>query len=192
MAPRADRDAGAPLLLPRVSGPGPVTLNYSQFVTAANQHRVKDVTFGSSSNGGNTAASGTLTNGKSYTTVIPGAPTTQLANQLRADGVKSVEASVSSPGLGAEHLVLADHLRTCDPRVLAVPPDVTRRGRSLPGRARRVGRSRAKVFDAERPSTKFADVAGYEARRRRSARSSTSCAIRAGTSGPARWRRAAS
>ncbi len=25
-----------------------------------------------------------------------------------------------------------------------------------------VGRSRAKVFDAERPSTKFSDVAGYE------------------------------
>src|ERR1022692_3228945 len=74
------------LFLPRINNTGTVTLNYTQFITSASQHKLKDVTFSSSSNGSNTVASGTLTNGKPYTTVIPGAPTTQLANQLKADG----------------------------------------------------------------------------------------------------------
>src|ERR1700745_3345223 len=78
------------ILLPGINGPSTVTLNYSQFIQAASQHKVKDATFASSSTGGNTTASGTLSNGKSYTTVIPGAPSTQLANQLHADGVKNV------------------------------------------------------------------------------------------------------
>ena len=149
-------------VLPRVSGPGPVTLNYSQFVTAANQHRVKDVTFGSSSNGGNTAASGTLTNGKSYTTVIPGAPTTQLANQLRADGVKSVEANVSSPGLGANILLWLIILAPVILVFWLIRRMSRGAGGAFQGALGGVGRSRAKVFDAERPSTKFGDVAGYE------------------------------
>ena len=91
-------------LLPSINSSSTVTLSYSQFISTASQHKIKDITFGSSSNGSNTTASGTLKNGKSYTTVIPGAPTTQLANQLRSDGVKSVDATVSSPGLGTEVL----------------------------------------------------------------------------------------
>ncbi|HEX9520583.1 MAG TPA: ATP-dependent metallopeptidase FtsH/Yme1/Tma family protein, partial [Streptosporangiaceae bacterium] len=73
------------ILLPGINNTNTVTLTYSKFIATASQHQIKDVTFSSSSNGGNTSASGTLTNGKSYTTVIPGAPSTQLANQLRAD-----------------------------------------------------------------------------------------------------------
>jgi cell division protease FtsH len=149
------------ILLPGISGPSTVTLNYSQFIQQASQHKIKDVTFSSSSNGGNTSASGTLANGKPYTTVIPGAPTTQLANQLRTDGVKNVTASANSAGLGTELLYWL---------VLLAPLIFVfwlfRRlsrgaGGALQG-ALGVGRSRAKVFDAERPSTKFTDVAGYE------------------------------
>src|SRR5260221_10439835 len=149
------------ILLPGINSTSTVTLTYSKFIATASQHQIKDVTFSSSSNGGNTSASGTLTNGKSYTTVIPGAPSTQLANQLRADGVKSVTASANSPGLGSELLYW---LVLLPPLVFVI--SLFRRmsrgaTRALPG-ALGVGRSRAKVFDAERPSTKFSDVAGYE------------------------------
>src|SRR6266700_329159 len=146
-------------LLPSINNTSTVTLSYSQFISAATQHRVKDVTFDSSSNGGNTPASGTLTNGKSYTTVIPGSPTTQLANELRTDGVKSVDASASSPALGTEILYWLILLAP----VIFVFWLFRRMSRGAAGAfqgALGVGRSRAKVFDAERPSTKFSDVAG--------------------------------
>jgi cell division protease FtsH len=149
------------ILLPGINGPSTVTLTYSGFIHAASQHKVKDITFASSSNGGNTSASGTLTSGKSYTTVIPGAPTTQLANQLRADGVKNVTASANSPGLGTELLYW---LVLLAPLVFVIWL-FRRMSRGTAGAlqgALGVGRSRAKVFDAERPSTKFSDVAGYE------------------------------
>jgi len=146
--------------LPGINNTGTVTLNYTQFITHANQHKLKDVTFSSSSSGSNTAASGTLTNGKPYTTVIPGAPTTQLANQLKADGVKSISASASSPGLSTELLYW---LILLAPLIFVIWL-FRRMSRGASGAlqgAMGVGRSRAKVFDAERPSTKFADVAGY-------------------------------
>jgi cell division protease FtsH len=149
------------ILLPGIKGPSTVTLNYSQFIHAASQHQVKDVTFASSSNGGNTSASGRLTNGKSYTTVIPGAPTTQLANQLRADGVRNVTASASSAGLGT---TLLYWLILLAPLIFVIWL-FRRMSRGAAGAfqgALGVGRSRAKLFDAERPSTKFSDVAGYD------------------------------
>jgi cell division protease FtsH len=148
-------------LLPSINSNNTVTLTYSQFISRASQHQVKDVNFDSSSNGGNTPASGTLTNGKSYTTVIPGPPSPQLANQLRGDGVKSVQASASSPGLGTEIL---SWLIILAPLVFVIWL-FRRMSRGATGAfqgALGVGRSRAKVFDAERPSTKFSDVAGYE------------------------------
>src|SRR5215475_1595610 len=149
------------ILLPGINNSSTVTLTYSQFSHAASQHQIKDVTFASSSNGGNTSASGMLTNGKSYTTVIPGAPSTQLANQLRADGVKSVTASANSPGLGTELLYW---LVLLAPLIFVIWL-FRRMSRGAGGAFQGVlgvGRSRAKVFDAERPSTKFTDVAGYE------------------------------
>src|SRR5258706_244764 len=149
------------ILLPGINNTNTVTLTYSKFIATASQHQIKDVTCSSSSNGGNTSASGTLTNGKSYTTVIPGAPSTQLANQLRADGVKSVTASANSPGLGSELLYW---LVLLAPLVFVIWL-FRRMSRGATGAlqgALGVGRSRAKVFDAERPSTKFSDVAGYE------------------------------
>src|ERR1022692_2875631 len=82
-------------------------LNYSQFITDANAHKVKDVTFGSSTNGTNTTVTGTLTSGKDFTTVIPGQPTPQLSAQLTADGVKSVTAAPPTSSLGSELLYFA-------------------------------------------------------------------------------------
>jgi len=147
------------IFLPRLNTSVTVTLNYSQFITYANQHKIKNVTFESSSSGSNTSASGTLRNGKSYTTEIPGAPTTALGNQLHADGV-TVIASASSPALGS---ILLYFLIIFAPLIFVIWL-FRRMSRGAAGALQGtlgVGRSRAKVFDAERPSTKFADVAGY-------------------------------
>src|ERR1700736_3935408 len=77
-------------------------LSYSQFLSNASAHKIKTVTFGSSSNGGNTPASGTLSSGGTYTTVIPGPASPALSNQLLGDGVKTVNASPSTPSFAAQ------------------------------------------------------------------------------------------
>ncbi len=149
--------------LPGIHVSTPVSLNYSQFISDASAHKIKTVTFANSSSGSNTTVSGTLTNGKSFTTVIPGSPTTALSQQLSADGVKTVNATPPSSGLGTELLYWL---------ILLLPFIIVfwlfrrmAKGSGAAGGLQGVlgvGRSRAKVFDAERPSTKFSDVAGYE------------------------------
>src|ERR1700734_3349575 len=148
--------------LPGIHVNTPVSLNYSQFISDASAHKIKTVTFANSSSGSNTTVSGTLTNGKSFTTVIPGSPTTALSQQLSADGVKTVNATPPSSGLGTELLYWL---------ILLLPFIIVfwlfrrmAKGSGAAGGLQGVlgvGRSRAKVFDAERPDTKFSDVAGY-------------------------------
>src|SRR3984957_7450278 len=80
------------IFLPGIHVDTPVNLSYSQFISSANAHKIKTVTFGNGSSGSNTTASGDLVTGKSYTTVVPGQPTAALSSQLTADGVKTVTA----------------------------------------------------------------------------------------------------
>src|ERR1019366_2539559 len=149
------------LFLPGIHLTQPVSLHYSQFISDANAHKVKDVTFGSGTNGSNTTVTGTLTSGKDFTTVIPGQPTPQLSAQLTADGVKSVTAAPPTSSLGSELLYFAV--------VVFLPLAVVfylfrRMSRGAAGGLQGVlgvGKSKAKVFDEERPQTKFSDVAGY-------------------------------
>ena len=151
------------LFLPGIHVNTPVSLSYSRFIADANAHKIKTVTFGNGASGSNTTATGDLTSGKSYTTVIPGQPTAALSRQLTADGVRSVTAEAPSSGLGTEVLYWL---------ILLLPIVIVfwlfrRMARAGGGGAGLqgvlgVGRSRAKVFDAERPQTKFSDVAGYE------------------------------
>ncbi len=149
--------------LPGINVSTPVSLSYSQFIADAAGHKIKTVTFASGSSGSNTTATGDLTSGKSYTTVIPGPPTTTLSQQLTADGVKSVNATAPSSGLGSDLLYFALLLLP----LLLVFFVIRRMARAAGGAggltgALGVGRSKARVFDAERPQTKFSDVAGYE------------------------------
>jgi cell division protease FtsH len=149
--------------LPGIKIGRPVSLSYSQFIADAGAHKVKTVDFGNGASGGNTTASGTLTRGQAYTTVIPGQPTAALSQQLTADGVKSVTAEPPSSGLGTDLLYWL---------LLLLPFIIVfslfrRMSRASGGAgglqgALGLGRSQAKVFDAERPQTKFSDVAGYE------------------------------
>src|SRR5689334_14447490 len=89
------------LFLPGINFRTPVSLSYSQFIADASAHKIKTVTFGNGASGSNTTATGELTSGKSYTTVIPGQPTSALSAQLTADGVTSVTAEPPRSGLGS-------------------------------------------------------------------------------------------
>jgi cell division protease FtsH len=146
------------IVLPATNFKSSVSLSYSQFVADASAHKIKTVTFASST--GNTPASGTLTTGKSYTTIIPGQPTPALNQQLMADDVQ-ITASAPSSGFGTQ---LLSWLIILLPLIVIffVFRRMARNSASSLGGVLGVGRSRAKVFDAERPETKFDDVAGYE------------------------------
>ena len=143
-------------VLPATRITQPVNLTYSQFVEQVSAGKIK--TFTINSNG---SASGTLTDGKEYTTVVP----TQLTNpallpQLQKEGV---EISANPPGtsFGSEVLTWV---------ILLLPfifvfwlwRRLSKGAASQLQGALGAGKSRAKVFDADRPKTTFADVAGYE------------------------------
>ncbi|HEY3941021.1 MAG TPA: ATP-dependent metallopeptidase FtsH/Yme1/Tma family protein, partial [Acidimicrobiales bacterium] len=141
--------------LPATKTTSPVSLNYSQFLHDVSAHKVKTVTIQTTG-----AASGNLTNGTSYTTAIPPQAGQQLLDQLQKSGVQ-ITSSTSSTSFGSEVLSWV---------ILLLPFLVIgyfwwRLSRGAAGRmqgAMGVGRSKAKVFDEERPTTRFADVAGYE------------------------------
>jgi cell division protease FtsH len=132
-----------------------VGLTYSQFLSDVSTHKVKTVTL---MPGGQ--ATGTLTDGKSYTTVIPPQAGQQLLDNLQAAKVQ-IAAESSGPSFGSEVL---SWLLILLP-LLFFGYIWFRLSRGAGGQLQGVlgvGRSRAKVFDAERPKTRFADVAGYE------------------------------
>jgi cell division protease FtsH len=144
------------IYLPAVHQSSPESLSYSQFLSNASSHKIKTVTIAQP--GG--TSSGTLTNGTDYTVVIPPQAGQDLLNDLQSGGVQ-ITSSTSSPGSGAE---LLDWILILLPFVLFFW--LWRRlSRGAAGGLQGVlgaGRSRAKVFDEERPSTTFADVAGYD------------------------------
>jgi cell division protease FtsH len=141
----------------------PQQLNYSQFTSDVSAHKIKTVDIPSpSSAGANVTLSGTLANGKQFQAVTPPiTPGSSLANELQA---KHVAISYESPGSSIWGELLYVLLIVVLPLVLIFW--LFRRmarsaGSSLQG-VMGVGRSRAKVFDAERPTTRFSDVAGYD------------------------------
>ncbi|HEY2551686.1 MAG TPA: ATP-dependent zinc metalloprotease FtsH [Streptosporangiaceae bacterium] len=148
-------------VLPALHTTPTAELNFSQFQARASAHEVKTVTFKSAANGANTVAFGQLSDGKQYTTVIPGGASTTLSQQLTADGVQSISAQPPSSGFGS---VLLSILILVLPLLLLfwVFRRMSRGAASSFQGVLGVGRSRAKVFDAERPETKFSDVAGYD------------------------------
>jgi cell division protease FtsH len=143
------------LTLPTVRGPQPVTLNYSQFLHDVSTHQVKTVTITTTG-----SASGTLTKGTTYTTAIPPQAGQALLNDLQKSGVQ-ITAETTGTSFGSEVLSVV---------ILLLPFIVLgylwwRLSKGAGGRMQGVlgvGKSKAQVFDAERPKTTFADVAGYE------------------------------
>jgi cell division protease FtsH len=144
------------ILLPAVHQAPQTTLSYSQFLSDVSAHKVKTVTIAQP--GG--TSNGKLKDGTNYTVVIPPQAGQAMLDGLHAGGVE-ITSSTSSPGFGTELLNW----------VIILAPFLLffwfwrRLSRGAAGQLQGVlgaGRSRAKVFDEERPSTTFADVAGYD------------------------------
>jgi cell division protease FtsH len=141
--------------VPVTQGNKQVTLNYTQFLKDVSAKQVQTVSISPSG-----TATGKLTNGKNYTTVVPTQAGEDFLAQLQKSNVQ-VTAKTSGTSFGATVLSWI---------ILLLPFIVLgflwwRLSKGAAGRmqgAFGVGRSKAKVFDEERPSTTFADVAGYE------------------------------
>jgi cell division protease FtsH len=144
------------ILLPAVHSPSSTSLNYTQFYNDVNAGKVKTITIAQP--GG--TSTGTLTSGSDYTVVIPAQAGQALLSQLTTHNVETT-GSTSSPGFGSE---LLDWIIIIAPFALLFW-FWRRLSRGASGQLQGVlgvGRSKAKVFDEEQPSTTFADVAGYD------------------------------
>jgi len=132
------------------------TLTYSKFLSDVSAQTVKTVNIPQ----GTGASTGTLKNGSSYTVTLPSPQSPALLDKLQSAGVQQTFTSPSS-GFGSE---LLSWLVLLAP-LLLFGWFYVRLSRGAGGAMQGVlgvGRSKAKVFDEERPSTTFADVAGYE------------------------------
>ena len=133
------------------------SLSYTQFIQDVQKHEVKTAQLATTPGGTTT---GELKDGKNYTVVIP-VVSQELVTQLNNEGVE-VTGAPASNGFGTTLLI---YLVTFGLPILLFVWLFRRISRGAAGGlqgALGVGRSRAKVFDEERPSTTFADVAGYE------------------------------
>ena len=136
------------------------SLTYSQFLSDVSSHQVQSLQISGSVGGTST---GTLKNKNktSFTVVIP-----PQAGQTSLDdltkNIPDVSTAPSGEGFGTEVLI---YLIVFGLPILLFVWLFRRISRGAAGGLQGVlgaGRSRAKVFDEERPSTTFADVAGYE------------------------------
>jgi len=150
-------------VLPATGLRAPVSLTFSQFVHDMEANKVATVTLNPDG-----SASGLLKDGSSFTTAYPiylvGGSSANLLSQLEAHKVQ-IAATTTGPSFGAEVLSWL---------ILLLPFFVvgylwyrlSKRGGSRgPGGLSGllgVGQSRAKLFDASKPTTTFADVAGYQ------------------------------
>ena len=144
------------LLLPTRSPS--TSLTYSQFLHDVSAHQVKTVELASTPGG---TSSGTLTNGKKFTVVVPPQAGQELLTELQDNNV-TVSSAPSGNGFGTEVLI---YLITFGLPILIFVWIFRRISRNAGGGlqgALGVGRSRAKIFDEEQPKTKFSDVAGYD------------------------------
>jgi cell division protease FtsH len=127
---------------------------FTDFVTQVDANQVRTASVDP-----NGRVSGRLANNVRYTSQVPTAiPDAQLATQLQAHKVQVT----GTTGGGVSALGVIFNLL---PLLLFVGFFVWmgRRGRALAGGITGVGRSKARVYDLDdRPSTRFADVAGYD------------------------------
>jgi cell division protease FtsH len=144
------------LARPSMSTSAPKNLTFSQFVGDVNANQVKSATINQ-----NGAVTGQLQGGKTYTSQIPTALSdNHLTADLQAHKVQIIGTQTGNYSVGT---VILDFL----PFLLLIGLFVylgrrTTRALNGPGGIMGVGRARAKLYDEERPSIGFSDVAGYE------------------------------
>ena len=144
-------------LIPHMSSTTTKSFTYSKFLSEVTSG---DVRTASVNPGG--AITGTLKGGDDYTTQIPTAISdTQLAPTLKAH-------NVDVTGVGQGSALLTDLLSFL-PLLLFVAFFIwigRRNAKQLAGGIMGFGGSKAKVYDEEKPTTRFADIAGYEGSKR--------------------------
>ncbi|UKY47941.1 ATP-dependent zinc metalloprotease FtsH [Streptomyces inhibens] len=142
------------LLMRSQTSPG-TAFSYSDFLGKVNTGQVKTVDINDKG-----AVDGTLMDGRKFTTRIP----TALDNSSLEPRLQSKKVDITASSSGGSNwpgtllavllpLVLLGALFLWTGRQAA---------RTLSGGLSGIGRSRAKIIEAERPTTRFADVAGYE------------------------------
>jgi cell division protease FtsH len=141
------------LFLPGLLTPTVPELTYSEFLSKVEDDQVSAVTIDDRG-----AVSGTLADGTSFSTQVPIAiDSGRLEDELRA---RDVEIDATQSG-EAWVVILVSLL----PLLLIIVLFVwlgRQAQRSLAGGLGGFGRSKAKIIEAERPLTRFDDVAGYD------------------------------
>ncbi|MDA8380856.1 MAG: ATP-dependent zinc metalloprotease FtsH [Actinomycetota bacterium] len=134
------------------SAPAPRQLSYTTFLSQASAGKVRSVTI--SSSGGLT---GTLKDGQTFTSQVPTAlGQSDLVAQMQKDHV-----GLTATGSGTDWAALLWTFVSLG-LLGGLFFFMTRRASAQVGAFGGVGKVRAKVSDTERPTTTFADVAGYE------------------------------
>src|ERR1700723_2045702 len=134
------------------------SLTYSQFLHDVTAKQVQSLQISGSVGGTST---GTLKNGKTFTVVIPPQAGQDVLTTL-TNNIPSVSTAPSGQGFGTEVLIYLIVFGL--PIILSIWlfRRISKGAAGQLGGVLGAGRSRAKVFDEERPNTTFADVAGYE------------------------------
>ena len=142
------------LLRPMGSSNAPRELSYTQFLSQVEDGNVATAEIDPSG-----SVTGTMSGGAEYTTQIPIAlQDTGLAEELKSKDVQIT--GKPQPGT-----TLVDILLSLLPFALLIGVYVwfaRRAQRQVAGGIGGILGSRAKVYDAERPTTRFSDVAGYD------------------------------
>ncbi|MEU6641836.1 ATP-dependent zinc metalloprotease FtsH [Saccharomonospora sp. NPDC046836] len=143
------------LFLPNLRTGTVASLSYTQFVDDVTNNQVQSVTIESDG-----SVNGRLQNGSAFTSQLPTAlNNTQLEPLLRSKNVQISAKKASGSNWGTL-------LLTFLPLLLLIGFFVwtgRQAQRSLAsGALGGFGRSKAKIIEAERPTTRFADVAGYD------------------------------
>jgi cell division protease FtsH len=145
------------LFIPHVSGPPTRHFNYTQFLSEVDTNKVH-----SASIDPNGAITGTLAGGDNYTSQIP----TALNDSQLAPTLKAHHVAVTGIGPASN---LVETLLSFLPLLLVIGIFIwlgRSARRQLQGGIMGIGGSRAKLYDEDRPSTRFSDVAGYESAKR--------------------------
>jgi cell division protease FtsH len=134
-------------------GTTPRTFTYTSFVKEVTNNKVSTASITSTG-----SVTGTLHGGGTYTSQIPTAlDNNALSPLLLSHKVQVTGTSPSSISLGSVLLDLLPFLG-----IIAVFIWIGRRSKKQLGGIMGIGRSKAKLYDEERPKTRFADIAGYE------------------------------
>jgi cell division protease FtsH len=142
------------LLLKPQATSTPKSLSYSQFLAEINANKVTSASIGTAGQ-----VTGTLVGGSAYTSQIPTALSDtslpQLLEQHKVDITGAAPAGTTLAGVIISLLPFA--------LFLGFFLWIGRRSqKQLAGGIMGFGGAKAKLYDEDRPSTRFADIAGYE------------------------------